>query len=587
MSDVIVIPNELQPLAQAALSPTPKTAAALSDSKKRQASLKLALVQPVIDLVNTGVKVRAAAALVWARYQAGEMSSDFCAAVTTKKKVSAASLERWARAMDAKGFTALAPKHCRPRAIRGWETRAAALYRKPGKPYHSTVAFWLRNEGHTSATDWRVRRYLQSLPSDQTETSPQRVGRHYYNQNIRPHKVRDSGVVPVGFVYTADGHCFKAIVGHPETGNPWRPEVTVWLDVRSSKVVSWWVSESESANTTLFSLSQALVGHNHVPAYIHVDPGSGFKALLLTDEVSGFLARFDIQPIFTLPGNARGKGLIEGFWRWMKERCATRFATYCGDDRTDDALSRLRDKIRRGETVLPSYEQFLDELRDYFEAYDSEPKDSLDGKSPNEVWADLERVSLEMPAAAVIRPRVVRTVKRWGVVHQKRRYQSKDLEAHEGREVMLEYSLHDDGRAWIQDLKGRFICEAPLVEKIPWLPASRIEEGQQRRLAGQQKRLQARMDESVARSRGAITSTPAAVLGVEPHDSGESLQRLTHELVDEQARQDDDETPEQRFSRALALEAAAPNGRSAADARWLEQYQLSSEYHSRRGLMEE
>jgi putative transposase len=566
----------------------------LPDHARIKAERRLAVIRPALIRVQQGASPMAAA--------------EWLVAVSPEAP-SAVSVYRWLKAYLTGGIVELAPDYKgRQRKERGWEARAAELYNQPQKPAYATVAYWLRKEGFADASEHNVRRYLKALPSNLTETGKKRLGAHYYAQSIKPHKVRDNTVLPVGFVYEGDGHCCDVYVAHPATGRAFRPELTTWIDIRSHYLVSWWISESESAHTTLFSLSQALVAHNHTPAYVHTDPGSGFKAKLISDEVTGFLVRFAIEPMLALPGNAKGKGLQEGWFRWFEERLGKRFDTYCGHDRTDDFLRHLSEKVKRGIIVLPTLQQYIDAVRDYVETYNNTPQDGLGGKTPAEIWAALERVELHTPAEAIIRPRIQRTVQRWGITLDKRKYRAAALAQYEGREVIVEYSIHTDDRVWVHDLKGRYLCDAQLVEKTPWLPDSRIEQAQQKRLEGQRQRHLRAIAEQEARAR--VPLSAAAMLdaieqdtpAVEQHPNllqlGHSVAARTQpalaavptrapdatelQLVREvlNAQPDVEEAPEQRFMRWLQLRAVEQTGDEipADVAGWYRSYPDSAEW---------
>lgn len=419
-----------------------------------------------------------------------------------------ATLYRWDQkyTLHLQGIaTAAAPKHQGSRRIDyGWEARAIHLFNQPTKPHMSTVAYWLRNEGNTSATDSRVRSFLKSLPATLGAKSPKRMGRHYYDQNQRPYMLRDEGVLPVGFIYQGDGHTCDVYVQHPNTGKAWRPEFTVWVDVRSHFVVGWYLSECESGINTLFSLSHALVGHNHVPASVHVDVGSGFKNRMIGDETTGYLSRLSINFMTALPRNAKGKGLIEGSFHHFEERCGKQFATFCGHDRTDDYLRHLSQKVKRGQIVLPTLAEYRDAVADYINTYNTTPQKRL-GCAPSDLWAQLDAVPLELTQAAIIRPQEKRKVQRWGVKLFNRLYRHPDLAQFNDCWVAVEYDLHNDNTVVIRDADGRFICEASQVDRKAWLEASRIEELQRKRVEGQIKRHQRHIDEQVARGRHAIT----------------------------------------------------------------------------------
>ena len=567
---------------------------------KNEANRRLTIIRPLLRSLEAGASVRSCAAQIINQQEA-----------ENRETIAKATVMRWIKAYRNGGLIALAPAYKgRARSDYGWEARALDLYNRPQRPAYSTVAIWLREEGHHTAADYRVRQYLKAAPSHLTETGKKRLGEHFYAQNVRPHIVRDASVLPVGLIYQGDGHCCDVYVAAPTTGNPYRPELTVWIDVRSRYVVGWWLSESESAITTLYSFSHALLAQDHAPAMVHTDPGSGFTARVISDAKTGFFSRFSIEMIEALPGNARGKGLVEGFFRWFEERLGKRYETFCGHCRTDDELRALTQKVKRGDIKLPTLPNYTAAIREYMLSYNSRGQDELEGLSPSALWMTLDRVPLETPAAAVMRPRKTRTVRRWGVELDNRAYRAAELQAYESREVVIEYDLHDDTFVRVLDDKGRFVCEANLVEKAAWLPASRIEEAQQRRLEGQQKRLQIKADEAGARARlpisaftaiealdaptvaGALSQAAADLMAqnhgfaapraapqrvVKPINETE-MDAVRATLADEQ-RPVIIETPEQRFGRVLALRTRLRGGSSLAeeDARWFDTYTQSAE----------
>jgi hypothetical protein len=80
----------------------------------------------------------------------------------------------------------------------------------------------------------------------------------------------------------------------------------------------------------------------------------------------------------------------------------------------------------------------------------------------------------------------------------------------------------------------QWICDAALVRKIDYLPASRMEEAQQKRLTGQQLRLQKKLNEVEARSRLAITheSNLDEVEALNHTASAALEERIDHPLFD-------------------------------------------------------
>lgn len=491
-------------------APTPEAAwAQLPEAKRAVAIERKTLVDACLARAKPGISVSAAVDYMLTAIETGHAPMQL---IQLAKRLgrngtapNRATLHRWIADYKAGGIVDLAPGHKgSTRKTYGWEVRAVRLWQQPTKPDMATVAFWLRDEGWETATNDRVARFLKSLPATVGKKSAARMGQHYYRQNLRGYVLRDETVLPVGLVYEGDGHNCDVYIAHPATGKPWRPEFTPWIDVRSHYCVGWYISEAESGITTLFSLSHALVSHSHVCAAVHVDPGSGFKARLMTNEVFGYLARFDIEFMAALPGNAKGKGLTERFFGIFEERVGKKFATYCGADRTDDYLRHLSAKVARGEIELPTLAQYRDAIAAYIERYNNTYQDRL-GCTPAELWAQLERVPLEMSEAAIIRPREQRTVQRWSVTLFNRMYRHPDLAHYNDRQVLVEYDLHNDQVVTIRDLQGRFICDAPQVDRKAWMPLSRIEELQQKRLRGQIRRKEIAIEEDKARAGLAIT----------------------------------------------------------------------------------
>lgn len=582
------------PLAERAAKPLP-------DWKRDAAARSMATLRPLVEALEQGL--------------ADAEAMELFVALTGK---SAATGRRFVARWRSEGRDALLPKlRGRVRKTYGWEARAQHLFAQPQRPAMSTVAYWLRQEGFASATDSRVTRYLKALPSNQAETAPSRVGRHYYAQNIRPHVHRDASVLAVGECYEGDGHTCDVYVQHPATGNPFRPELTAWLDVRSQRVAGWWLGEMENSFDVLYALSAAIREHDHVPTLLHTDPGSGYINKMLADEATGMYARLSITPVTTLPGNARGKGLTEGWFRWFEERCGKSFPSFCGHCRTDDELSRLRDRIRRGEIVLPSFLQYRDAVAAFMDAYNANPKETLQGQCPNDVWGGLVRNPLSLSFEVLYRPQKKNVaVRKWEVRLFNRCYRAAELAAHEKRKVTVEYDIHDDTRVWVRDAKGAFVCEALLVEKKPWISESVLSDRRLRAADGQRKRLERHLDEVNARAKLPITAAamidaldgdgedrdakpymPAiadrhtaprpAQRPARPKPVSDRMRRLVEDLEADVSAREEQESAEARFARALELDAMPADEIGEENARWLSIYRTSAEYAARKLIHDE
>lgn len=418
-----------------------------------------------------------------------------------------ATLYRWDKkytAYLAQGPAAAAPKHRgRQRTEWGWEVRAMALYHIPSKPTWAGTADQLRREGWDTATDSRVRAYLKSLPATLGPQSPAREGRHYHRQNLGPYRMRNTDCLAVGEVYSMDGHTVDVYLAHPVSGGIFRPELTLVLDIASRFIAGWYLSEAESTYSAILALSHAFTSHDHVCAWLHVDNGSGFKNKAMNTESVGYYDRFGIQTMYSIPGNSKGRGHVERVFRTLRDGHDKFFANgefYCGDDMAPEINRRLSDQVRRGKRRLPTLAQYRDSVAAWVEHYNQSLHSALDGRTPAQLWATLERLPVGAHDATV-RERVLRKVVRGTVTVQQRVYRHPDLALYQDgkQQLACEYSIHDDAHLWVYDAQDRLICIAELASKPDYIERSRLEDQRKRAKRASDKRLENRRRENQAR----------------------------------------------------------------------------------------
>lgn len=523
---------------------TPDAWAAAADAQRRTAELREQVVRPLVAIVEGGASVTNVVKLFAAQADAGMISGPIAHAMAAlgTDALSQPTLKRWVAAYLKDGKAGLLPKHTgRVRQDYGWERRATELYNQPSKPGFADVAWKLRGEGFTEATESRVKRYLKTLPATLGPMSPARIGQHLHRLRRQRFQRRDVSELLVGEIYAGDGHTADCYVAHPNTGKPFRPELTVFIDIRSRYIAGWYLTESESAVSTLLALSSAMVQHNHVPAWLYLDRGAGYRAQMLSDAATGWYAKFDIEVIGAIPGNPHGKGWIERFFRTVRDKHDKFFAgsqVYCGDDMAPEINRRLSAHLAQGKRTLPPLSEYVASFRAFLEQYHTTPMDVLDGATPAQLWAQLQPVDVGLDASAVMRPRQECTVRRQEVRLHNRFYFHEALALFDGRRVVVEYDIHNDQQVWIHDDKGRPICTATLVNTIGVLPTSRMDEQRDKRLQGQLKRLEIKVDEARSRRQDAITVTDQvrAIESLQP----ESLPDLeTHGASQKPAGDDD------------------------------------------------
>ena len=297
-------------------------------------------------------------------------------------------------------------------------------------------------------------------------------------------------------------------MAHPNTGNPCRLELTAFICIKTGYLVGWWFTESESGVSTLYALSHAMRTHDHVPSAVYIDRGAGYRNAMMADENTGYYAKFGIDIIAALPGNPHGKGWIERFFRTVRDRHDKFFdqgRAYCGHDAAPETNRRMSVEVRAGRRQLPSAKSYIDSFNRWVDNYHNTMQEQR-GDTPANLWARLERVKVELPEAAIMRPAVEAKVFRQRIQFHKRSYFHQALGLYDAQSLRVEYDLHDDAHVWCFDPKGRFICQATLASTIGVLPISRLEEMRDKRTKEQGKRLQRKLAEVAAKRQDPITA---------------------------------------------------------------------------------
>lgn len=462
-----------------------------SEDQRQLARQRERFITGILIDIKRDIKIAASIKLLLLRINAEQVEADLNNLALqlgrNGKPPGRATLFRWVDKYQSQGIAGLVDKHNgRQRKVRGWESRAKLYYQMPSKLAMAAIANLLMHEGHADATESRVAHYLKSLPHN--ERNKKRMGAKAYRAAHHPFKVRDTSVLMPGSHYQGDGHTIDVRLAHPLTGKPWRPELTVWLDVYSRFVVGWYISLSESSLSTLFSLSRALLTHDHVPGKLHIDNGSGFRAKMMNDESIGFYDRFHMQTMFSIPGNPQGKGNIERFFRTIRDGYDKTFESYCGHDMSGEVSRKLLIDVRCNKKQLPTLDTYTAGLANFFNAYHNRVHSSLNGQTPAQMWATLQRVPVITPAEAVVRPRITHKVRNSSLTFFKRRYIHAELQNYNGKQLLIEYNLFDSATVRVLTDDGRFICDATLQARTPYDSASRIEDMQKHREQGRLKR---------------------------------------------------------------------------------------------------
>lgn len=453
---------------------------AATNDKRQEALVREAFIAPW--QVWGGSASSAAQRLHWGALACSLPTSAQHAAELLGGAPSVVTIKRWLLAYAKEGRLGLLDNRAGKRRLaQTWHQQAAMTYNRPSKPTYAAVTKDLQAMGFADAQEHLVRTYLQALPARLGAVGPARVGPALHRLTLQKFQPRTLDNQRPGVAYAGDGHTIDCYVAHPNTGKLWRPELTLFLDIKSRLPVGWWLGNSENAVDTLRALGHAMVTHGHVPPMLYLDHGAGYRAKMMSAESVGFAAQMGIDITAAIPGNPHGKGWIERFFRTVRDHHDKFFAQgefYCGDDMAPEINRRLSTQVQTGKRRLPMFADYVQSVAAFFKRYSSEPMDVLDGRTPLQVWT-AERIAPIDPVYDVtelIRPMDTAMVRRQTVTLHKRTYYHDALIDYQAQVVRVRYDLHDDAHLWIYDEKNRFVCQAALQTKVFAIPTSRIDE---------------------------------------------------------------------------------------------------------------
>ncbi|MBN4664213.1 transposase [Pandoraea nosoerga] len=426
----------------------------------------------------------------------------------------------------------LAPKKReRDMSVPDWAPFFLGHYQRPEKPtvehaYRQFVRDWLLAQPMRPAPSvWQVRRFLAKVGNVSREIG--RMGEREL-KTLKPFIRRGFEHLLPGDIYSADGHTFDAEVQHPLHGRPFRPEITTVIDIATRRVVGWSVGLAESALAVLDALRYACL-NGGICAVFYVDNGSGYKNEMMTDVATGFMGRLGIEMVNSLPYNSQARGVIEKLHQTIWVTAAKELPGYIGHD-MDREAKLLTFKLSRkaiakpGEVItmpLMAWPAFVAFCEQKVAEYNDRPHrglpkltDPQTGRrrhmTPNEKWAQHVAQGFEPHRVAddearpLFRPQVLRTVRRCELEVFGNRYFARALEEFHGTQLRVGYDIHDPQIVWVYDEDGRFLCTAELdANKRDYMPKSVIERAREKRAAGREKRLEAKLVEVREELRGA------------------------------------------------------------------------------------
>lgn len=495
--------------------------------------------------------------------------------------------------------------------------------------YDRAVRVWTSERRNSTVPPLhQVRRWIKTNVSAPTETYL-RKGEQALRR-LYPAQVRSKAfMVPLECVQ-GDYHKFDVFVRWPGVDTPVRPQMMVWSDVYSGKLLAWRLSDTANSHTVQL-VTGDLIRTYGIPQSVLIDNGREFAAKAMTggtptrfrfkvtdEDIPGLLPLLGVHVHWATPYSGQSKP-IERAFRDLCDRVAKHPAfdgAYTGNKPTakpEDYGSRA--------IPLDEFRLVLEEELAHHNARPGRRSEVAMGRSFNEVFnegytrATIKRATDEQLRLWLLRAEGVRAKTNNGALKlYDTEYWSEWMYRIAGEKVVARFDA-DDLTAGLEvyDLAGRYLGHAACLEDAKFIDVEAARDHARKRGAwakAQKAEAKAAREltaaEVAARVRAAsglaaddplpeaqvhqlVTPHKAApkrrrAQSVEEIEREAALEARVTRLAEHRARpvEVDEDDPKALFLRARALETAQAEGEmlTQAQADWLADYQQSSDYRA-------
>lgn len=452
---------------------------------------------------------------------------------TRKRSLSDTSMMRWWSAWLKKGKRpqALAPKSVERDEMPAWAPYFLQVYRVPQK---ISVAHAIEDLAALLPPDiplpseHQARRFMKKHSRLDIQKG-RMTGKEL--KSLKGFIRRDTSEFQPLDICLCDGHSFKADVGHPVSGRPFKPEVCGVIDAVTRVCTGWSAGLAESSMTVADAYRHAVTvndakRYGGIPAILYADKGAGNEARVNSDPFSGMYARNGSTYKTGIPGNSQARGLIEKMQDSLWIRAAKKLPTYSGRGMDEQVRRKVyltmekdvKQSLKAGKEgkkseLLLSWQEFLDFCQAEVEAYNRRPHSALpritDPETglrrhmcPLEMWSKFlaEGWTPEVPESAeldaLFRPHVTVITRRGEVRLFGNIYYAPDLVHYGGETVIVAYDIHDANQVWVKDQDERLIAVARWnANKKAFYPVSAVEQAREDRKNRRKKTLERHLDE--------------------------------------------------------------------------------------------
>lgn len=307
-----------------------------------------------------------------------------------------------------------------------------------------------------------------------------RFGDKEYKDKCAPYIERTYDDLSSNDIWVCDNHTFDIFVDDGEHLKPIRVYLTGFLDVRSRKMVGWYVTDAPSSDATLqalrrgiekYGIPKRLLSDNGREFLTHDIGGKGFRKNGRKDEhyIPTILDNLGIEFRTALPKNARAK-IIERAFLDVKEQFSKLFEGYTGGH-IKERPERLKTLAKKASNFTPyeDFEVFVDKYIEGIFNYTEHGGIGMKGKTRNQVYAEhlyeMRVATAEELNLMMLRNSRMVTVQRNGVVLKlydtKISFWSSELAMdYIGEKVYYRWNPDDLSEVRIYDEQDRFLCMA-------------------------------------------------------------------------------------------------------------------------------
>lgn len=302
-----------------------------------------------------------------------------------------------------------------------------------------------------------------------------RTGTKAFN-DVLPHMIRDKSGVMSNDIWCSDHHRADVFVKN-STGHVIRPWITVFTDIRSTKIMSFIVREADPNTTVVKKCLKLGIEKYGVPAEIYTDNGKDYTAKELSEEYPlSVMNVLGIGKITATPYHGQAKP-VERFFRTLEERFGKMFYSYAGNDaKKRPEHMQKTNKVLDSDKNIPSLEFYIEKLTEYIKEYNNTAHhgEGMDGKTPNQVYSENITEIREIGDSNALRllfgKTVERTVQKNGIAMYHNTFINRDgkLIPYYNRKVLVTYDPDDLETVYIFDTDYHYICSASSKLKTPF-----------------------------------------------------------------------------------------------------------------------